>query len=94
MNDREEILNKLLDILQNDTDVQLDSVNESVSLREGLGLDSVDLVGIIMRIEEFYRIRLNHQELEQTNTVGMLIDLIEAKRSSASTTTLHVQKAA
>ena len=94
MNDREEILNKLLDILQNDTDVQLDSVNESVSLREGLGLDSVDLVGIIMRIEEFYRIRLNHQELEQTNTVGMLIDLIEAKRNSASTTTLHVQKAA
>ena len=93
MNDREEILNKLIEILQNDTEVKLESVSEAVSLREGLGLDSVDLVGIIMRIEEFYRIRFNHQELESTNTVGMLIDLISAKREGASTV-LNVNRAA
>ncbi|QVL34682.1 acyl carrier protein [Telmatocola sphagniphila] len=93
MNEREKILNKLLEILQNDTDVKLETVNEAVSLREGLGLDSVDLVGIIMRIEEFYRIRLNHQELEGCNTVGTLIDLIESKLVNG-TTSLHVQKAA
>lgn len=79
MNDRTDILNKLVEILEADTDVRAERLDESMSLREGLGLDSVDLVGIIMRIEGHYRIRLSHTDLEKAITVGALLDLIEEK---------------
>ena len=79
MSDRHEIMQKLVEFLESDTEVQLDQVDEAVSLREGLGLDSVDLVGIIMRIEGHYHIRLTHTELEKVALVGDLLNLIEAK---------------
>jgi acyl carrier protein len=79
MSDRQDIMRKLADFLESDTEVRVERLDESLSLREGLGLDSVDLVGIIMRIEGHYRVRLSHAELEQVATVGHLIDLIQAK---------------
>jgi acyl carrier protein len=79
MKDRREITQKLIEFLESDTEFHLDRFSEDMSLREGLGLDSVDLVGIIMRIETYYRIRLTHAELERVNTVGTLLDLIQAK---------------
>jgi acyl carrier protein len=79
MTNRAEIVEKLVEFLEADTEVRLDQLNDGLSLREGLGLDSVDLVGIIMRIEGHYRIRLSHAELEKVETVGNLLDLIEMK---------------
>jgi len=77
--DRTAIMQKLVEFLESDTDVKVDQLEERVSLREGLGLDSVDLVGIIMRIEGHYHIRLTHAELEKVATVANLLDLIQAK---------------
>ena len=85
MNDRRDILNKLVEFLESDTEVRVDNLAESLSLREGLGLDSVDLVGVIMRIEGHYRIRLSHGELETVTTVGLLLDLIQGKIAEAET---------
>jgi acyl carrier protein len=79
MKDRREITQKLIEFLESDTEFHFDTFTENLSLREGLGLDSVDLVGIIMRIEGHYRIRLTHAELDRINTVGTLLDLIQAK---------------
>ena len=48
---------------------------------------SVDLVGIIMRIEGHYHIRLSHAELEKVVQVKDLIDLIESKLTDSATET-------
>ena len=48
-------------------------------LRETLGLDSVDVVGLVMRIEREFRIRLASEELAQVKRVGDLLDLLDAK---------------
>jgi acyl carrier protein len=48
-------------------------------LREKLGLDSVDLVGLVMRIEREFRIRLAPEELAQVKRLGDLLDLMQAK---------------
>lgn len=82
MTDRAEILDRLVEFLEADTGVRPPNISEDLSLREGLGLDSVDLVGIIMRVEAHYRIRLSHAELETVMTVGALLDLIEAKAAA------------
>ena len=48
-------------------------------LRETLGLDSVDLVGLVMRIEREFHVRLAPEELALVKRVGDLLDLMEAK---------------
>lgn len=84
MTDRQAIMSKLVEFLEADTELRIENLEESLSMREGLGLDSVDLVGIIMRIEGHYRIRLSHAELETVATVGNLLDLIQAKIAEAA----------
>jgi acyl carrier protein len=79
MDSRQEIAKRLVEFLETDTDLRVENLDDGLSLREGLGLDSVDLVGIIMRIEGHYRIRLSHAELENIGTVGTLLNLIHAK---------------
>lgn len=81
--DRAEVKAKLIAFLHEDTAVEVEDLDDTTSLREGLGLDSVDLVGIIMRIEGLYKIRLSHTELEAVTNVGTLLDLIHAKRAQA-----------
>ncbi len=87
MVNRQEILDKLKQFLVEDTDVDVNHLDEASSLKESLGLDSVDLVGIIMRIEGTYQIRLNHIELQQVNTIGELLNLIENKIHSGNSDT-------
>jgi acyl carrier protein len=54
-------------------------------LRETLGLDSVDVVGLVMRIEREYHVRLSPEELANVKVVGDLLDLMEKKLESQAT---------
>ena len=83
MTDRQETVDRLAAILEAETGVSADALrgSEDVSLRDGLNIDSVDLVGVVMRVEEFYRIRLTHEELGRVMTLRDLVDVIEGKRS-------------
>ena len=79
MMDREALRQTLIELLEADTGEKYADLEEQANLREGLGLDSVDVVSIVMQIERHFRIRLAHQELETLVTVGELIALIQAK---------------
>jgi acyl carrier protein len=84
MLDREAIRLKLMELVETETDRKPESVADSVRLRDQLGLDSLDLVGVIMRIEDCFHIRLTHQDLEALTTVGELIDSIREKSNASS----------
>jgi acyl carrier protein len=79
MSDRETIRQTLVAFLESETGERVPSLDDGMKLREELGLDSVDVVSIVMQIERHFRIRLAHQELEGLVTVGELINLIQAK---------------
>ena len=81
-NDRPAILLKLADLLKAETDRPTDNLNEATAIREGLGLDSVDLMSVVTRVEEAYRVRFTHQDLEKVATVGDLVDLVVAKAAA------------
>jgi acyl carrier protein len=53
--------------------------SDGEDLREALGLDSVDVVGLVMRIERQFRVRLASEELAGVKSVGDLLNLMEAK---------------
>jgi acyl carrier protein len=79
MPDRESIRRNLIELLEADTGEKYPSLEDSTNLREGLGLDSVDVVSIVSQIERQYRIRLTHQELETLVTVNDVLNLLQAK---------------
>ena len=62
---REMIRQTLIELLEADTGEKYPDLDEKTNLREGLGLDSVDLVGVVMKIEGAYRIRLAQQDLQK-----------------------------
>jgi acyl carrier protein len=79
MTNRESIKSTLVELLEADTGEKYPNLDETTNLREGLGLDSVDVVSVVSQIERQYRIRLTHQELETLSTVGDVLNLLEAK---------------
>ena len=84
MKDRALIRRTLIELLEVDTGENHNDLDDAVNLREGLGLDSVDVVSIVSQIERRFHIRLTHQELEKLVTVADVLDLLEAKLSDDS----------
>lgn len=80
--DRSAVVKKLGEILTANTEVDVSKLNEASRIREELGLDSVDLVDVVMRIESEYKIRLTHQDLEKVVTIADLVTLITEKEVS------------
>jgi acyl carrier protein len=79
MPDRTFIRSTLIELLEADTGEKHGDLDESVNLREGLGLDSVDVVSIVSQIERRFHIRLTHEELEKLVTVADVLNLLESK---------------
>jgi len=79
MPDRETLRLTLIELLEADTGEKYADLQESANLRDGLGLDSVDVVSIVSQIERQFRVRLTHEELEKLVTVRDVLDLLQAK---------------
>ena len=83
MTDRETLRHALAELLEADTGETYPDLKEDVQLRDGLGLDSVDVVSLVAQIERRFRVRLTHEELESLTAVGDVLDLIQAKTAAA-----------
>ena len=79
MPDRTIIRNTLIELLETHTGEKYPDLDDSTNLREGLGLDSVDVVSIVSQVERRFHIRLTHQELEKLVTVADVLNLLESK---------------
>jgi acyl carrier protein len=84
MPDRESLRRTLIELLEADTGEKYPDLQEIANLREGLGLDSVDVVSVVSQIERQFRIRLAHEELEKLVTVGDVLDLLQTKIAGSS----------
>ena len=79
MIDRATIRATLIELLEADTGESYRDLKDSDNLREGLGLDSVDVVSVISQVERKFHIRLSQDELMQFNTVGDVLNLLVIK---------------
>jgi acyl carrier protein len=79
MTDRATIRSTLIELLEADTGEKFSDLADDANLREGLGLDSVDVVSIVSQIERRFHIRLTHEELEKLATVADVLNLLETK---------------
>jgi acyl carrier protein len=76
---REMLRTTLLNLLEAEMGESYPMLTDDQDLRESLRLDSVDVVGLVMRIEREFRVRLATEELATVKRVGDLLDLMEAK---------------
>ncbi len=83
MTSRETLRSSLLSLLEEEMGEAYPNLDDDQDLRESLGLDSVDVVGLVMRIEREFRVRLSTEELGEVRNVGNLLDLMEGKLSAA-----------
>jgi acyl carrier protein len=82
---RTSIRSILIEILEADTGEKHAGLEDTASLRDALGLDSVDVVSIVSQVERRFHIRLTHQELEKLVTVGDVLTLLEGKLATLAT---------
>jgi acyl carrier protein len=76
--EREEILDKVKDVIVEQLNVEEDDVNEEASFVDDLGADSLDIVELVMALEEQFSISIPDEEAENIKTVGDAVEYIKA----------------
>ena len=57
-------------------------VTESLSLKDDLDEDSVDLLEFILTLEDEFNIEINDEEIDQLQSVGDVVKIIQGKQKS------------
>jgi acyl carrier protein len=82
--DRQQLRETLLDVLEQETWERPANLADHVKIRDGLKLDSVDLLGVTLRVENQLGISLDASDFEKIVTVGHLLSAIESKLAAAN----------
>lgn len=74
---REDIKNKIKDIIVDKNDVDAAEVTENANFETDLGMDSLDRVELLMEIEKEYDITIPDDDAEKAITINDCVDLVE-----------------
>ena len=74
------VLEKLIELLCEQLDIEADEVNENTDIVNDLGADSLDTVELIMEFEKEFEISIPDEDAEKITTVGDAINYISAKK--------------
>jgi acyl carrier protein len=83
--DRSTLRQTLIKLLEDNVGRNFDNLKEDDDLRTGLGLDSVDMVTLVIEIQSQLGIMIASEELGQIVKVGDLLDMLQAKIAAAAT---------
>lgn len=73
------VFEKVKAILSEQFDVEEDSITMESSITDDLGVDSLDVVDLLMSIEDEFEVEVPDSEVENIKTVGDLVKYIEDK---------------
>lgn len=83
----EEIRNKVYSIIAEHTGKKLDDkdngINDDAKFIDDLGLDSLDLVELVMAFEEEFGQEIPDKDAEELTTVGKTIEYIQGKQGGS-----------
>lgn len=71
------MLDRIIEIIKDQLGVADVEITEETNFKDDLGVDSLDLLELVMAFEEEYNIELNPEELEGIATVGDITEFIK-----------------
>lgn len=72
------MLEKIIRLLGDYTDVPADQINLSTDFVLDLHIDSVDMVAMVMTLEDEFGVQIPDDKLETLHTVGDVVRLLES----------------
>jgi acyl carrier protein len=76
---KEEIINKIIDFLVDEFEVDQDEIQPEAILKDTLGLDSLDYVDLVVSVESNFGVKLVEADFAGVATFQSFYDLIENK---------------
>lgn len=73
--ERSEVLKKIQEVLLEKLGKAVEVVSEEDRFEKDLGLDSLDVIDLVMFVEDVYGIRIEDEEIENLSHVRDLVDL-------------------
>ena len=73
---KEEIKEKLLEILENDFEIDKSEVSEDSNLFTELDFDSIDAVDLAVRLQQFTDKKISPEEFKQIRTISDVVNAI------------------
>jgi len=71
------MIDRIIDIIREQLNLDDVEITEETSFKDDLGVDSLDLLELVMAFEEEYNIELDPEELEGIQTVGDIAEFIK-----------------
>lgn len=74
------MLETVIDILEDFTDVSKSEINRESKLVADLGLCSIDVMNLAVEFENIFNFEIPEEDIREFGTVGDLIDYIESHK--------------
>ncbi len=77
MKNRDEIFTKLTDILVDEFDIEISSINMDATLYDELDLDSIDTVDLVLKLQEITGKKIEPETFKSVRSIKDVVDAIE-----------------
>lgn len=75
--ERKEIEEKVRNFLINDLEIDEEKISDDAKLKDDLGIDSLDLVDIVVIVEKNFSFKIKPDEMKEVKTLKDFCDYIE-----------------
>ncbi|MGN0028457.1 MAG: acyl carrier protein [Marinilabiliaceae bacterium] len=76
--ERKEIEEKVRQFLLNELEIDEENINDDARLYDDMGIDSLDLVEIVVIVDREFGFRINPEDMKEVATLRQFCDYIEA----------------
>lgn len=71
------ILEKLIQIISEQLDIDVEKLSADTALTDDLGVDSLDIVEMLMTVQDEFDIEIPDEEVENLKTLGDVAKVVE-----------------